>query len=143
MLTKRRGSALTIAVLKSSLDQVVFYHMGILISNKNVDQGLVVESTKPEYLPPLALFCWCGYRCVSLAVSLLCLVLPGAAGCWPSGSSHRLGCGEATGLFHQPVTPCDRSRPFQRRCLPSGASAAAHRCQECFKEPLSIWDVPN
>lgn len=51
--------------------------MGILISNKNVDQGLVVESTKPEYLPPLALFCWCGYRCVSLAVSLLCLV-PGA-----------------------------------------------------------------
>lgn len=71
---KCRSSTLTIAVLKRFLDRVLFYCMDILISNKNVNQDLVVESRKHKYLPRFALFYWCEFSRISLSISLLCFV---------------------------------------------------------------------
>lgn len=70
---KCRSPTPTIAVLKSFLDQVLFYCMDILISNKNVNQDLVVESRKHKYLPRFALFYWCEFS-ISLSISLLCFI---------------------------------------------------------------------
>jgi len=89
-----RRSTLAVAVLKSSLDQVLLYHMGILISHKKVDQDLIVESTKHKSLPCSALFYWCGFSCISVSLLRFVDVHEPTAGDSRAGSCAGQGVGK-------------------------------------------------